>query len=299
MRDHARNSILYPILALLIGLGLGLAYSWLISPVTYVDASPELLREDFKDQYRLVIAAAYASNHDLARARARLGLLQDEDMIGSLSAQAQRMLAAGEKFETVQQLANLAGDLTQGVASISSTNTPDAAKTSAPPAETPFIPEAPLGTSNSGTSTPEESGFPTPALNQTAFAPFAFTVTPRPTSTPMPLDGKPFALIAQDEVCDVNIPEGLMQFLLLDSRRRQIPAVEITVVWAGGEDRFFTGLKPDLGAGQADFKMEAGVSYSARIAQGGAFVANLSAPSCIDSNGTSYLGGLLLTFQQP
>ncbi|HLA86775.1 MAG TPA: hypothetical protein VJL10_02015 [Anaerolineales bacterium] len=76
------NTTLHLILALLTGLGLGLAYSWFISPVTYVDANPAILRADFKDQYRVVIAASYASTHDLPRARARLELLSDADPIG-------------------------------------------------------------------------------------------------------------------------------------------------------------------------------------------------------------------------
>ncbi|NOH04146.1 MAG: hypothetical protein HND47_20320 [Chloroflexi bacterium] len=56
-----RSTALHIILALLAGLGVGLFYSWRISPVTYVDAHPALLRADFKDQYRIVIAASYES----------------------------------------------------------------------------------------------------------------------------------------------------------------------------------------------------------------------------------------------
>ena len=48
------------ILALLFGIGLGLAYSWLISPLRVVDADPIALRADFKDSYRSAIAASYA-----------------------------------------------------------------------------------------------------------------------------------------------------------------------------------------------------------------------------------------------
>ena len=114
MNFDLRSPTLHIIIALLAGLGLGLAYSWLISPVTYVDASPAILRVDFKDQYRTVIAASYASTHDLPRARARLQLLGDTDPVGELSAQAQRMLASGEPFESARPLAQLATDLQQG-----------------------------------------------------------------------------------------------------------------------------------------------------------------------------------------
>ena len=41
--------------------------------------NPALLRTDFKDQYRIVIAASCSANQDMARARARLSLLGDTD----------------------------------------------------------------------------------------------------------------------------------------------------------------------------------------------------------------------------
>ena len=135
------NPIIYIIIALLAGLGLGLAYSWLISPVTYVDASPSILRVDFKDQYRSVIAASYASAHDLPRARARLELLGDTNPVGELSAQAQRMLASGESFDEVRPLAQLATDLQQGFASVIATNIPFTIVVNTPSLETPFIEE--------------------------------------------------------------------------------------------------------------------------------------------------------------
>ena len=44
MKFDLRNQTFHLILAVLAGLGLGLAYSWKLSPVTYVDASPAILR---------------------------------------------------------------------------------------------------------------------------------------------------------------------------------------------------------------------------------------------------------------
>jgi hypothetical protein len=61
--------------AILIGAGLGLAYGWLISPVTYVDTSPDTLRIDYKTDYVLMVAEAYSSDNDLHLAVRRLALL--------------------------------------------------------------------------------------------------------------------------------------------------------------------------------------------------------------------------------
>lgn len=294
MRLDLRNLALQIILTLLIGLGLGLAYSWLISPVTYVDASPAILRVDFKDQYRTVIAASYASTHDLPRARARLELLGDVDPIGELSAQAQRMLASGEPFESARPLAQLATDLQQGFASVASTNTPFTIVVNTLTLETLFG-ETPLPTETFISDEPTLSFEQTPLVFQQPLA----TSTPRPTSPPNPAAGSPFTLVGQDTVCDTSLKEGLLQVMLMDSRRRQVPGIKIIVTWNQGEDNFFTGLKPELGNGYADFIMKAETIYSVRVVEGGSFVPNIAAPTCTDPNGTNYMGGLLLTFQQP
>ena len=42
----------------------------------------------------------------------------------------------------------------------------------------------------------------------------------------------------------------------------QIPGVEVDIIWDSGFDHFFTGLKPDLGAGYGDFTMTGGVVFT-------------------------------------
>src|SRR5215212_10305254 len=96
------------LLALLAGLGLGLVYSWVISPLRVLDAEPNTLRADFKDQYRSVIAAAYAATGNLPRARARLSLLGGSNVVEALNGQAQRMQANQQSFERADQVAALA-----------------------------------------------------------------------------------------------------------------------------------------------------------------------------------------------
>jgi hypothetical protein len=301
MRLFLRSTILHLILALLAGLGLGLAYSWFISPVTYVDANPAILRSDFKDQYRIVIAASYLSSHDLARARARLQLLGDIDPVGELSALAQRMLGTGESLERIQPLAQLAADLQQGFASVPPSATPfkNANIFNTPILETP--PDEPPVTELSTTQLIEDATpFATLSFEQTPLVPIQVTMNmPRPTFTPIPGPGAPFTLVGQDPICDPGSQPGLLQFMLLDGRRKQVAGIEISITWSQGEDRFFTGFKPELGNGYADFVMQADIIYNVRIAEGSAFVPNISAPSCTDPNGIKYIGGLLLTFQQP
>ena len=125
------------------------------------------------------------------------------------------------------------------------------------------------------------------------------TITPRPTRTPIPTASIPFELVSQTEVCNANLTDGLMQISVLDRHRHQMPGVEINISWSGGEESFFTGLKPEIANGYADYVMQAGVTYAVQVERAGALVSGLSAPSCPASEGQTYLGGLKLVFQQP
>lgn len=63
------------LIAILIGLGLGLAYGWFIQPVQSVDISPETLRVDYKTDYVLMIAEAFEVEKDAVLAARRLAIL--------------------------------------------------------------------------------------------------------------------------------------------------------------------------------------------------------------------------------
>ncbi len=281
------------IAALAIGLALGLLYAWVISPLRYVDTTPDTLRADFKDQFRTAIAAAYAASHNLERARARLALLGDPDPIQALTAQAQRMLAQGQSFEVAQEVAQLATDLHSGVASAASMGPASPAPpmdTAQPSALAPS--EAPLSA-----APPESLTSPTP---ESVATPETFdTPTPRPTRTPIPTPATPFQLVSQDQVCNPNLTDGLLQISILDRNGHSMPGVEITISWDNGQENFFTGFKPEISNGYADYVMQPGVSYALRIANTGNPISGLTAPSCPVAGGQTYTGGLKLTFQQP
>ncbi len=294
-----RRNFLFIALALLLGFGVGLAYSWLLAPVSYVDAPPALLSANFKAQYRSAAAAAYAANQDLPRARARLELLRDADLIQALSAQAQQMLAAGEDFEKSRPLAQLAADLRQGY--VNDPFTPTPYPTFLPNAPAPSAPtekDAALPVEEEAQATPLVIEATVP-FQQTPFTPViestAATPTLRPTFTATAAPGAPFVLASQESVCDRQPPT--MRFTLWNTKKAQAPGIEIVVTWNDGEDRFFSGFKPEMGEGYADFQMKADTLYNVRIANGGAFVADLSAPQC-SANGETYLGSLSLTFQR-
>lgn len=274
------------IVGLIVGAALGLSYAWIISPTRYIDTVPSSLREDFKDQYRVVISAAYAATGDIQRARARLALLGDEDSLQALSAQAQQMLANGGDFETADQIAQLASDLNgKNIAQSVNTQT----------IFTPLANSTPIPSPNMTDNPPQTESVSTLEQPQGPLS----TVTPRPTQTPTPTSGAPFIVQSQETVCKTNLTEALLQVYVIDSRRRPLPGVELIVTWDGGEDHFFTGFKPELGNGYADFQMQPGISYTLRIGSGGTPATGLTVPPCPSASGDAFNGGLSVTFQQP
>jgi hypothetical protein len=278
------------LLTLIAGFSLGLAYSWGLAPLRYVDTTPDTLRADFKEHFRVAIAAAYVANGSLDRAEARLNLLGDPDPIQALSAQAQQMLAAGESFESVRQVAELAADLqAPGSVPIQVTSTFEPTHSASPtPTNEDTTGTAPVP-GRTETIIPDQVIEPPQVIN---------TPTARPTRTTTPALGAPFQLTTQDTLCEANATEGLLQIILTDSRRRQLPGLEIVVTWTGGEDHFYTGLKPELGDGYADTILQPGVVYSVRVAEGGTPISNISAPECPGADGSPFTGGLRLTFQR-
>ena len=63
------------LIAVLVGVALGLLYGWVINPVEFSDTSPDTLRIDYKTDYALMVAEAYSREGDLALAAQRLGEL--------------------------------------------------------------------------------------------------------------------------------------------------------------------------------------------------------------------------------
>jgi hypothetical protein len=58
----------FSLIAIVVGIGLGLLYGWVINPVKFIDTTPESLRADYRADYVLMIAEAFHAeqNADLA-----------------------------------------------------------------------------------------------------------------------------------------------------------------------------------------------------------------------------------------
>ncbi len=253
------------IIGLLLGIAGGLYYSWGINPVEYIDSSPDSLREDFKSDYITLIASAFAATGDADRARTRLAWVQITDPASTLGRLAQNSLADGRLEAEARALAQLAAMLGERPLPLISTPTPRGAGTS--------------------TSVPPTSTF-TP------------TATPSPTASPTANASAPFSLSTKEKICNPTLQETQIQILVLDAAGHGVPGVKALVVWDTGQDIFFTGLKPELGPGFADFTMQEGVTYSLQLSQGDGLVTGITVESCTDADGEPFAGSWLFTYQQ-
>jgi hypothetical protein len=303
----------YLITALIIGVGAGLFYAWFLAPVAYVDIAPVSLQENYKDQYRALIAAAYAANNDLGRARSRLDQLEDPDTIRTITMQAQRALLVPGQENVSQFLGMLALALEQDVpvSKPVEAEKPDEDNSPLPveepaeepessPAETivPITPteqaaETPATFNISNTSPTQTASTGIPESNQ-------ITITPLPTRTPTSTIGASFVLRKEAALlCNLRQPHPLLIIETYDASDKPIPGLQIIVKWSGGEDSFFTGLKTEKGLGYADFIMTPGISYTVQVADGGQLVQGLAASECkITGSTDTYWGSWKIIYEQ-
>ena len=85
-----------------------MAIGWWLWPVTYTNTSPSALREDYRDEYVLMVATAYEVDGDRGRARERLALLDSGEPSAPVVGLAQRLIDQGGSEEDIARLARLA-----------------------------------------------------------------------------------------------------------------------------------------------------------------------------------------------
>jgi hypothetical protein len=271
----------YLLTALILGLILGVVYSWVISPVSQVDTHPSLLRTDYKDIYRSLISRAYQSNNNLPRAEARLELMGDDEPALALAAQAQRFLAEGGDNKMAIILANLSAAIQN--AELANNPIPPTV-TAAPDPE--ITPTASTETGENGGNSPE---VPAVTIEHQDWTP-----TPAPTESP------PFILQDSSPICDPTLGESLIQVIATNGAGDGIPGVAIQIALGNDPNEvFYTGLKPELGLGYADFSAEPGLTYQVEIPDSGLIVSEIEVPTCQTESEESYWGSWEIYITHP
>jgi hypothetical protein len=67
--------LIFFFVALALGIGLGLYYGYVLSPVQYVDTTPGTLRIDFQADYTLMVAEVFQSDQNIDLAGQRMSTL--------------------------------------------------------------------------------------------------------------------------------------------------------------------------------------------------------------------------------
>ncbi len=297
-RRSADRGSWYLLTGLLIGVAAGLLYAWLFSPVEYINTAPASLRTDFKAQYRALVGAAFLASGNVDRAQKRLAELKDGDIASQVSAAAQAWMDGTHPESEVRGLNLLAAALHGSVPAFTGP-TPAATTpltTTTGLAGTPVII---LTSSLDFTPTPTPRQSPTPSPRPLLSLTPTPSMTPLPTRTATPTPGGVFVLQKQEFICSPNLIPPLIEVETLDAAGAPVPGVEIVVRWDGGEDSFFTGLKPDISLGYADFIMAPGITYNLQLTDGGQPVNGLTATECEAAGAGRIWGSWKLHFQQP
>lgn len=217
------------------GVAGGLYYAWMIDPVDRYQTSPDALHAEDKLGYLTLIGDLYGCQQDRTQTEARLQVLGIPADGATLARLIEEHLDSGGRPEEVRPLAQLARDLgaSGGVLLVFG----------ALPTSTPWSVASPVAVAPTAAR---------PAPSSTPFVP----------PTPMPR----FEIVEQTALCAAPGQSGQIIVWVQDDQGHPMPGVEIVVFWPAGQDRFFTGLRPEIGAGYADFEMSPDTEYAVSLA---------------------------------
>jgi hypothetical protein len=238
-RPMKRTALILFALATAVGLAGGLYYSWVVAPSESVDSRPDALRSRDKTLYLALIGDAYAYERDLAGAKAhlnQLGLAADGPTLAGVI---EAYLDGGGQPDQVRNLARLAEALggSGGVLLV-------------------FAPEP-----TAAPATTEPVSATDPVRAPASPAP---TTSPTPVASPTP--APTFQLVERTALCAAPGKAGHITVWIQDAQGQPLPGIEIVVSWSTGQDRFYTGLRPERGAGYADFEMAPATNYEVYLA---------------------------------
>ncbi len=236
------------IMGVVVGAALALTYTWVFDPRTLVDIHPRQMETNARSEYIAAVAVSFTHNSDLELATDRLLTVvppgkdpfQEVADVACLLAQTGYVssssgieaVRAMKTFYQLQQRSGCADDIVLVAAE------PTAIVTVVLPTSTPLPPPT-----KTATVAPTKEATPTIAV----FIP-----------TAQPLEE--YVLINVATFCDVA-RSGLIEVFVQDFNGTGIPGEPVRVRWDGGEDVFFTGLKPERSPAYADFEMTADVAY--------------------------------------
>lgn len=242
------------LLGLLLGIAGGLTYAWVYNPVVEFDTEPWQLQADDRAQYMVAITLAFAHDSDLDRAVTRLltiypNRIPQSDPFQDVADMACRLASTGyvdssSGLRAIRQMMNFYQ--LQGRSGCADSLIP--ARDVQPTQVIEFdLPTPTLPPPATKTPTPVSTVDTTPTP----------TVLALPTSPPQ----RDFVIANVATFCDVEL-SGIIEVFVQDFGGVGLPGQAVRARWRGGEDVFFTGLKPERGPAYADFQMSEDQEYT-------------------------------------
>lgn len=103
------------VLGVALGVGLAMLVGWVLFPLAEPEVTPASMRADYQDEYVRLIAVAYQADTDLMLAERRLRALHadptTEAYAEPLVAQIERWIAEDRSYDLIQPMVRLAQDL--------------------------------------------------------------------------------------------------------------------------------------------------------------------------------------------
>jgi hypothetical protein len=253
------------VIALVIGTALGLAYAWLIEPVTFSESSPAQVMKSYREAWLIMSAEAHAQDGDWERTQARINALRDANLTQTLTDLFDRYQANGPN-PAARALARLADRLNVRT-----------------PAMQVYLTEI-------GTPAPEN----VPTIKTTPIPRPIATATPTatpepPTVTPAATPNPDYQVIDRAVECTSGQQSPQIRVIVQDQFGQSVSGKVVWITWEGGSDRFVTGLKPELDPGYGDFDMQPDQSYNVGVDKPtSVIVSGLRADSCETDGRTSW-----------
>jgi hypothetical protein len=293
MSDYSHKILVIALLAgTVVGLLFGVLVGWVIWPVKYTDTDPVDLRQEHKDDYVVMVSAAYALDSDLEKAKARLAELEVDDVGQVVADLANRYISVGAGLVDIRnlvQLADVLGSSDDAMLDYIATSTPTPTSTvthtptwtptstftvtptptdtpTSPPPTPTFTPQPPTATPTPRPPTPTPTSRP-PTATPVPQQPTAPPAAERPTAIPAapPQAGVDFKVTKQDimsiEENGCHATGGhYIWMTVIDINGQPLNGIVVKVT-NGGETLVITGK--DKPPGETDFPMYGG--YQAEV----------------------------------
>ncbi len=272
---------LIALVCLVIGLGLGLFYTWRISPIIETNTRPDQLRAEDRLNYIVAVALDYAYQEDLDRTYTLLAEIDPSTDPFQLAANTVCDMKNKGRVQTSAdiEVARYLISIFRFQPGVTPSCDLTVFATSLPPTLVTLAPTIPPTPS----PVPVASKTPTPDLQSNA------TITPDIVSPPPTAITGDFVIVSERPFCD---PEnsGIIEIFVREANTAAgVPGIEVSVQWSTPRGQvsqsFYSGLKPNRGDGYADFEMEAGNTYQVSLPGRGGPTQRLVADTC-DDEGT-------------